>query len=88
MKKFILSMLSDESGATSTKRCGFWLILITLTAALVLNIIYPKAVAPSPDLVHALEVLASICLGGSVVDKFSKSADSSPVDTPPTPPVQ
>lgn len=68
-------MLSDESGATSSKRVIAFLCGITLCATLVLNCIYPNAVNPSDVLIHAIEGLAGICIAGSTVDKFSKAVE-------------
>jgi hypothetical protein len=75
MKKsmnFFQRMLSDSKrGDISSKRvigvCGF----VALTAMMFINALYPKSVAPSNELVSAIEYIVIAALFSASVDKFS-----------------
>jgi len=75
MKKsanFFQRMLSDsKSGDISSKRvigvCGF----IALTAMMFINALYPKSIAPSKELISAIEYIVIAALFSASVDKFS-----------------
>jgi len=75
MKKsanFFQRMLSDSrSGDISSKRvigvCGF----IALTAMMFINALYPKSIAPSSELISAIEYIVIAALFSASVDKFS-----------------
>jgi len=71
MRNFIKSMLTDERGATSSKRIIGFICAIILCACLVVNTIFPKEYLPSPYLIQAVCALASVCIVGSTIDKFS-----------------
>lgn len=78
MKQFIKSMLSDEKGATSSKRvCGV-ICTLMLCATLFANQFTPEHIKPSDVLVECVTALAFGCLGLSTIDKFSlkKTSDN------------
>ena len=77
-------ILHDETDSPSTKRVIAFIGVLTLCTALVLNTIYPKAVAPSPVIVDAIKFIIMTCIAGTSIDKFSPK----PAPTLPTPVVK
>ena len=85
MKKsanFFQRMLSDSrSGDISSKRvigvCGF----IALTAMMFINALYPKSIAPSSELVSAIEYIVIAALFSASVDKFSYKHSDKEINT-------
>ena len=71
MKKFIVSMLSDERGAISSKLIiGFICTLVLCTSLIILSIV-PNMHQPPDVLIQSIATLASVCIIGSTIDKFS-----------------
>jgi len=75
MKKstnFFQRMLSDSrSGDISSKRVIGVSGFIALTAMMFINALYPKSIAPSNELVSAIEYIVIAALFSASVDKFS-----------------
>jgi hypothetical protein len=73
MKNFIKQMFSSKDGDISHKRIlgtvGFLALVITMIA----NSFSPVDVAPSPELVSAVEYLVISTVFGSVIEKFAKN---------------
>ena len=76
MKKFFISLFTDESGVVSSKRMAGLLCVIVLLVALTGNVFYPKEITPSAHLIDAVALLAFGCLGLTSLDKFVKSRGS------------
>jgi hypothetical protein len=75
MKKsanFFQRMLSDSrSGDISSKRVIGVSGFIALTAMMFINALYPKSIAPSSELISAIEYIVIAALFSATVDKFS-----------------
>jgi hypothetical protein len=75
MKKstnFFHRMLSDSrSGDISSKRVIGVSGFIALTSMMFINALYPKSIAPSSELVSAIEYIVIAALFSASVDKFS-----------------
>jgi len=73
MKKFIKDMISSKDGDVSHKRVlgsiGFLALVFTMVANSFSNI----DIAPSPELVSAVEYLVMSTVFGSVLEKFAKN---------------
>lgn len=73
MKNFIKSLLSDESGATSSKRIVGILAALVLFVVLILNT-YTDATKDIDDtLITSIMTLCIASLGLTSVDKWSKN---------------
>jgi hypothetical protein len=66
MKEFLKSMLTDERGATSSKRIVGVLCTFSLLICLLLKI------TPATELITAVTTIAVASLGLTTVDKFTK----------------
>lgn len=80
MIKFIKSMLSDERGATSSKRVIGFLCAIVLCTCLIITSIVPKEFTPPTSLIDAVLTLACVCIAGTTIDKFSFREQPKPED--------
>ena len=73
MKKFIKDMISSKEGDVSHKRVlgsiGFLALVLTMVANSFSNV----DIAPSPELVSAVEYLVMSTVFGSVLEKFAKN---------------
>ena len=73
MKK-ILEMFKGDKGEISSKRVvgivGALVALILFTT-MVLNVMSPKDIAPSKDLISAVQFVVIACLGFTSIDKFA-----------------
>lgn len=78
MKNFFVSMFSDETGSTSSKRvCGV-ICTVMLCITLFANQFTAEHIKPSDVLVECVTALAFGCLGLSTVDKFSVKKQEEP----------
>ena len=84
-KNFMMSMVSDcRSGDVSIKRVigftGFFALLIIMF----INALYSKSIAPSKELIDAVQYIVIAALFGTSVDKFAKhinpTSDNTPTD--------
>lgn len=84
-KNFMMSMVSDcRSGDVSIKRVigftGFFALLIIMF----INALYSKSIAPSKELIDAVQYIVIAALFGTSVDKFAKhinpTSDTTPTD--------
>ncbi len=73
MKKFMKDMISSKEGDVSHKRVlgsiGFLALVLTMVANSFSNV----DIAPSPELVSAVEYLVMSTVFGSVLEKFAKN---------------
>jgi hypothetical protein len=69
---FFQRMLADsKSGDISSKRVIGVSGFIALTAMMFINALYPKSIAPSNELISAIEYIVIAALFSTSVDKFS-----------------
>lgn len=69
---FFQRMLADsKSGDISSKRVIGVFGFLALTAMMFINALYPKSVAPSNELISAIEYIVIAALFSASVDKFS-----------------
>ena len=73
MKKVLNNMFSNKSGEVSHKRILGTIGFIALVATMVANSFYHKDIAPSPELVSAVEYLVMSTIFGTVIEKFAKN---------------
>lgn len=71
MKK-MLEMFKGDKGEVSSKRVVGIVGAIILFTTMVLNVMSPKDIAPSKDLISAVQFVVIACLGFTSIDKFSK----------------
>jgi hypothetical protein len=85
MKKsanFFQRMLSDSrSGDISSKRVIGVSGFIALTAMMFINALYPKSIAPSNELISAIEYIVIAALFSATVDKFSYKHSEKEIST-------
>lgn len=85
MKKsvnFFQRMLSDSrSGDISSKRVIGVSGFIALTAMMFINALYPKSIAPSNELISAIEYIVIAALFSATVDKFSYKHSDKEIST-------
>ena len=74
MKAFIKQMISSKDGDVSYKRILGTIGFLALVGTMIANSFSPVEVAPSPELVSAVEYLVISTIFGSVVEKFAKNA--------------
>lgn len=70
MKK-ILEMFKGDKGEISSKRVVGILGALILFTTMVLNVMSPKDIAPSKDLISAVQFVVIACLGFTSIDKFA-----------------
>lgn len=70
-KKFLKSLLSDESGAMSSKRFVGIIASFILFTVMLMFVIMESANTPPDAIINGIVVIAVGCLGLSSVDKFS-----------------
>jgi len=79
MKKsanFFQRMLSDsKSGDISSKRVIGVFGFLSLVVMMFINALYPKSIAPSHELISAIEYIVIAALFSASVDKFSYKND-------------
>ena len=85
-KNFMMSMVSDcRSGDVSIKRVigftGFFALLIIMF----IYALYSNSIAPSKELVDAVEYIVIAALFGTSIDKFAKHTNT-PTDNAPNEP--
>ena len=89
MKKsanFFQRMLSDSrSGDISSKRVIGVFGFLSLTAMMFINALYPKSIAPSHELISAIEYIVIAALFSASVDKFSYKNDIKEINQEKTP---
>lgn len=73
MKKFLNNMFCNKSGEVSHKRILGTIGFIALVATMVANSFYHKDIAPSAELVTAVEYLVISTIFGTVVEKFANN---------------
>ena len=70
MKEFLYNLLSPQEGTISAKRfvgiAGFFILAFTM----VVNSFSHQEIAPSPDLVQAVQYIVIGALFGTSIDKF------------------
>ena len=75
-RSFIKSMLSDSrSGEVSSKRVIGATGFLSLLVIMFINALYPKSIAPSHELISAIEYIVIAALFSASVDKFSYKND-------------
>ena len=72
--KFLKEMFSGKRGEVSHKRVLGTIGFVALVATMVANSFYHKDIAPSAELVSAVEYLVIATIFGSVIEKFSNDA--------------
>lgn len=75
MKAFIKQMISSKDGDVSYKRILGTIGFLALVGTMIANSFSPVEVAPSPELVSAVEYLVISTIFGSVVEKFAKNGN-------------
>jgi uncharacterized membrane protein AbrB (regulator of aidB expression) len=70
MKTFLISMLSEYPGAISSKRVVGFLGFTSLAVTMICNSFTTLDIAPSPELVTAVEYITIGALFGTSLDKF------------------
>jgi len=81
MKNFIVSMLTDERGSTSSKRVIGFICGLSLCITMFING-FTKSLNPDPILVNAVLTLACVSLGATTFDKFSAMIKGTTTPTP------
>ena len=71
MKKFLVNMLSSESGSVSSKRVIGFMGFLFLAGTMTANSFSHIEVAPSPELVEAVKYITIAALFGNTVEKFA-----------------
>lgn len=72
MKTFFKELLSDETGAYSSKRLGGLLCVLALVTALVANTFTHNDIRPAEYLVDAVALFAFGSLGLTSIDKLTR----------------
>jgi hypothetical protein len=75
MKAFIKQMFSSKDGDISHKRILGSIGFLALVFTMVANSFSPLEIAPSPELVSAVEYLVMSTVFGSVLEKFAKNGN-------------
>ena len=70
MKK-ILEMFKGDKGEISSKRVVGIVGALILFTTMVLNVMSPRDIAPSKDLISAVQFVVIACLGFTSIDKFA-----------------
>ena len=69
----ILQAFQGQNGEISSKRIVGIIGALVLFATMIANSFSPVEVAPSPELVSAVEWVTILCLGFTSVEKFAQS---------------
>lgn len=79
MKTFFQQIFKDENGFYSSKRFAGILCVVTLNIVLLINVISKREFAPSENLVNAIETIALVSLGLTVLGNniFGKKVEES-----------
>lgn len=72
MKKFIISMISDESGNISSKRVLGTICILSLVFCLIVSAFSKRTIVPSPTLIEAIAWFAFGAFGLTSVEKIFK----------------
>ena len=76
-KGFIKSMLTDcKSGEVSSKGVIGFIGFLSLLTIMFINALYSKSVAPSTQLIDAIEYIVIAALFSTSVEKFAKDKKS------------
>lgn len=70
MKK-MMEMFKGDKGEVSSKRVVGIVGALILFTTMVLNVMSPKDIAPSKDLISAVQFVVIACLGFTSIDKFA-----------------
>ena len=70
MKK-MMEMFKGDKGEVSSKRVVGIVGALILFTTMVLNVMIPKDIAPSKDLISAVQFVVIACLGFTSIDKFA-----------------
>ena len=70
MKK-MMEMFKGDKGEISSKRVVGIVGALILFTTMVLNVMSPKDIAPSKDLISAVQFVVIACLGFTSIDKFA-----------------
>ena len=70
MKK-MMEMFKGDKGEISSKRVVGIVGALILFTTMVLNVMIPKDIAPSKDLISAVQFVVIACLGFTSIDKFA-----------------
>lgn len=73
----ILEVFKGQAGEMSSKRVVGILGALVLFGTMLANSFSPVEVAPSPELVAAVEWVTILCLGFTSVEKFAKPSKGS-----------
>lgn len=73
----ILEVFKGQAGEMSSKRLVGVIGALVLFCTMVANSFSPVEVAPSPELVAAVEWVTILCLGFTSVEKFAKPSKGS-----------
>lgn len=65
------TIIADERGQVSHKRVLGIIGMLVLCTSLIIGSILPNDYRPAPELITAVEVIVSVCIGSTTLDKFS-----------------
>jgi hypothetical protein len=65
------TIIADERGQVSHKRVLSIIGMLVLCTSLIIGSILPNDYRPAPELITAVEVIVSVCIGSTTLDKFS-----------------
>ena len=66
-----MEMFKGDKGEVSSKRVVGIVGALILFTTMVLNVMSPKDIAPSKDLISAVQFVVIACLGFTSIDKFA-----------------
>ena len=72
MIEYLKKVLEDASESPSTKRLIAMVGSVVLFLGLLISIVLPIDVSPSPALVDGCVMIICVALGSTVIEKFSK----------------
>lgn len=67
----MMEMFKGDKGEVSSKRVVGIVGALILFTTMVLNVMSPKDIAPSKDLISAVQFVIIACLGFTSIDKFA-----------------
>lgn len=70
-------MLSSAEGEVSTKRVIGFLGFLFLAGVMVANVVSPKEISPSADLIDAVKFIVATALFGNTIEKFASKTTKS-----------